>query len=79
VTQIISLAFVADFPERWPTFFDDLLATLNQGHLAVGMYLKVLLAIDQEVVDRDFTHSSEVRFGEQTFCRPGIIQLYVIL
>lgn len=59
LAQIISLAFLVDFPTRWPTFFDDLLGTLNQGHLAVAMYLRVLLAIDQEVVDRDIAHNSQ--------------------
>ena len=63
MAQIISLAFVVDYPSRWPSFFDDMLQTLNRGHQAVGMYLRVLLAIDQEVVDREVIHTAEVRGG----------------
>ncbi|KAK7102918.1 exportin-T-like [Littorina saxatilis] len=59
VAQIVSLAFVFDYPSRWPSFFEDILRTLNQGHKAVGMYLRVMLAIDQEVVDREVIHSAE--------------------
>ncbi|KAL8603758.1 hypothetical protein ACOMHN_024374 [Nucella lapillus] len=54
--QIISLAFVVDYPSRWPTFFQDLLTLVNQGHRGVDLYLRVLQGIDQEVVDREIVH-----------------------
>ncbi|KAL4226182.1 hypothetical protein ACF0H5_014168 [Mactra antiquata] len=57
VSQIISLAFVIDYPVRWLGFFTDLLHTLSIGHLAVDMYLRILLQIDSEVVDRDIVHT----------------------
>jgi len=57
--QIFALVFVCDYPKRWPTFFADLLQTLGMGPRAVDIYLKVLLAIDCEVVDREVIHSKE--------------------
>lgn len=68
MAQIISLAFVVDYPSRWPSFFEDLLQTLNRGHRAVGMYLRVLLAVDQEVVDREVIHTAEVRGATHGVC-----------
>ena len=62
VAQIVSLAFIVDYPYRWSSFFTDILSTLNLGHLAVDMYLRILLAIDEEVVDREIVHSPEVCF-----------------
>lgn len=59
VSQIISLAFVVDYPARWVGFFSDLLQCLNIGHLAVDMYLRVLQQIDSEVVDREIVHSPQ--------------------
>lgn len=59
ISQIISLAFVVDYPSRWSSFFSDLLQTLNMGPVAVDMYLRVLLAIDSEVVDRDIVHTPQ--------------------
>lgn len=59
VAQIVSLAFVVDYPGRWPMFFQDLLRTLNSGQQAVDMYLRILQAVDQEVVDREIIHSAE--------------------
>lgn len=54
VAQIIALIFVQDFPIRWPTFFDDLFATLDSGREEyLNMYLKVLQAIDTEVSRQD--------------------------
>ncbi|XP_067683887.1 exportin-T-like [Haliotis asinina] len=59
VAQIVSLAFIVDYPHRWQTFFADLLSTLALGHLAVDMFLRILLAIDSEVVDREIVHTPQ--------------------
>ncbi|XP_076057479.1 exportin-T-like isoform X2 [Oratosquilla oratoria] len=55
--QLLSLVFVVDYPTRWPTFMSDLLTSLQLGPNAVDLYLKTLLAIDGEVVDREVLHS----------------------
>lgn len=57
--QIFALVFVCDYPKRWPNFFTDLLQTLALGPRAIDLYLRVLLAIDSEVVDREILHSKE--------------------
>lgn len=57
--QIFALVFVCDYPKRWPNFFTDLLQTLSLGPNAIDLYLRVLLAIDSEVVDREILHSKE--------------------
>ncbi|XP_072181720.1 exportin-T-like [Diadema setosum] len=57
--QLFSLMFIHDFPHKWPTFFSDLLQMLQVGQAAVDMYLRVLLAIDSEVVDREIIHTAE--------------------
>lgn len=55
--QLMALVFVVDYPERWPTFMADVLSTLRTGPNAVDLYLRLLLAIDTEVVDREIIHS----------------------
>ncbi|XP_042220195.1 exportin-T-like isoform X2 [Homarus americanus] len=55
--QLLSLMFVVDYPSRWPTFIADLLSMLQLGSHAVDLYLRILLAIDGEVVDREIIHS----------------------
>ncbi|CAH3184242.1 unnamed protein product, partial [Porites lobata] len=57
--QVLSLIFVCDYPEKWPLFFSDLLQCLQYGALAVDMYLRILKAIDEEVVDRDVIRSQQ--------------------
>ncbi|XP_059146732.1 exportin-T-like isoform X2 [Physella acuta] len=59
LAQLISLVFVTDFQHRWTTFFSDMLSTLARGPLAVDMYLRVLMAVDAEVVDRDIAHTTQ--------------------
>lgn len=55
--QIMALVFVIDYPTRWPTFMTDLLSVLQMGPPAVNLYLRILLAIDTEVVDREVIHT----------------------
>lgn len=58
MAHIFSLVFAADFPERWSTFFNDLFFNANINDRKVAFfYLKVLLAIDTEVVNRDIQRS----------------------
>lgn len=45
---------------QWPLFFSDLLQCLQFGAQAVDMYLRILKAIDEEVVDRDVIRSAQV-------------------
>ena len=48
-------------PLQWPEFFGDMLQSIQSGHLwSVDLYLRVLLAIDSEVVDRHIVHTQEV-------------------
>ena len=51
---------------QWPHFFANLLGYVQSAHSwSVDLYLRVLLAIDSEVVDRQVVHSQEV-------CRVGM-------
>lgn len=58
--QIFALIAVIDFPTRWKTFFHDLLLTSKWNEMNADFYLKILLAIDVEIVDREIPHTFEV-------------------
>ncbi|XP_063847188.1 exportin-T-like [Scylla paramamosain] len=55
--QLMALVFIVDYPDRWPSFIADVLSTLHTGPNAVDLYLRLLLAIDTEVVDREIIHT----------------------
>uniref|UniRef100_M4BT63 Exportin-T n=1 Tax=Hyaloperonospora arabidopsidis (strain Emoy2) TaxID=559515 RepID=M4BT63_HYAAE len=48
---VIMLLIKRDYPERWLTAFSDLLALLPQGASMVEMYFRILLAINEEIVE----------------------------
>ncbi|ESO01347.1 hypothetical protein HELRODRAFT_192301 [Helobdella robusta] len=62
-SQLFLLTSLVDYPAVWPTFFHDLLAALNLNnisrisHQVVNMYLRILLMLHEEVVDRDIPHT----------------------
>ena len=66
--QLFSLAFVVDFPLRWPSFVRDLLSYLQAGEAAVDIYVRILMAIDSEVVDREIAHTPEVCTTKAIHC-----------
>lgn len=59
--QVFALTFVMDYPALWPKFFFDVLSLVGLNPNGVDIYLRTLMAIDAEVVDRDILHSLEVR------------------
>lgn len=60
MAQLYAMTCVIDYPSRWITFFSDLLSCISSGNLsAVDLYLRILIAIDVEVVDRDIVHTPE--------------------
>lgn len=60
LAQLVSMVFVVDYPTAWPGFFTDMMQFAQVGHEAADIYLRILKAIDMEVVDRDVCHSIEV-------------------
>jgi exportin-T len=59
--QLFALAFIVDYPTRWPLFYGDLLEWVGRGNeAATDLYLRVLQAVDSEVVDRDIAHTTQV-------------------
>eukprot|EP01124_Arcella_intermedia_P009126 TRINITY_DN1589_c0_g1_i1.p1 TRINITY_DN1589_c0_g1~~TRINITY_DN1589_c0_g1_i1.p1 ORF type:complete len:1014 (-),score=154.42 TRINITY_DN1589_c0_g1_i1:127-2721(-) len=44
-----------EYPENWPTFFDDWLSMVNsdQTGMVTDVFMRVLLAIDQEIASRE--------------------------
>lgn len=61
VAQVYVYIFVNQYPHACPTFFSDLLAEVNtKGPLMVDIFFRILDAIDEIVVSRDFqTRSKE--------------------
>ncbi|XP_071034298.1 exportin-T isoform X4 [Parasteatoda tepidariorum] len=57
--QIICIVFLADYPTRWPLFFDDILGMLNLGMTAIDIYLRILLDINSEIADREIPRTQK--------------------
>lgn len=57
--QLFALVSLVDFPNRWQTFFNDLMATCQWSVGNTDFYLKVLMAIDSEIVDREIPRTPD--------------------
>lgn len=57
--QVFALVFVTEYLSTWPKFFFDILSVVGLNPRGVDLYLRILMAIDAEVVDRDIIHTPE--------------------
>lgn len=57
----MALTFVMEYLTLWPKFFFDILNLVGLNLNGVDIYLRTVMAIDAEVVDRDILHSPEVK------------------
>lgn len=57
--QVFALTFLREYLTHWPKFFFDILALVGLNPNGVDVYLRTLMAIDAEVVNRDIVHSPE--------------------
>ncbi|XP_030004440.1 exportin-T isoform X2 [Sphaeramia orbicularis] len=57
--QVFALTFIMEYLTLWPKFFFDILSLVGLNPHGVDIYLRTLMAIDAEVVDRDILHSPE--------------------
>lgn len=57
--QVFALLFVTEYLTKWPKFFFDILSVVNLNPRGVDLYLRILMAVDSELVDRDVVHTSE--------------------
>lgn len=58
--QVFALTFVMEYLTLWPKFFFDVLSLVGLNPHGLDIYLRTLMAIDAEVVDRDILHTPEV-------------------
>ncbi|XP_022238268.1 exportin-T-like isoform X1 [Limulus polyphemus] len=59
IAQLVCLVFLADYPHRWPKFFDNVLELLTLGPPGVDYYLRILLAINSDVADREIARTQK--------------------
>mmetsp|Transcript_3613 Transcript_3613/g.10404 ORF Transcript_3613/g.10404 Transcript_3613/m.10404 type:complete len:682 (-) Transcript_3613:1758-3803(-) len=59
LAQILVYIVQVEYPEQWPSFFQDLLALIHNGPHVVEMFCRILTAIDDDVISLDIPRSQE--------------------
>ena len=60
MARIFALVFAKDFPTNWQSFFLDISSHVTVSPVAGDLFLRIMLAIDEEVVDREVERSTEI-------------------
>ncbi|XP_017158473.1 exportin-T isoform X1 [Poecilia reticulata] len=79
--QVFALTFVMEYITLWPKFFFDILNLVGLNPHGVDIYLRTLMAIDAEVVDRDIVHTPEetrrntlIKDSMREQCIPSLVE-----
>ncbi|XP_031697462.1 exportin-T-like, partial [Anarrhichthys ocellatus] len=79
--QVFALTFVMEYLTLWPKFFFDILSLVGLNPHGVDIYLRTLMAIDAEVVDRDILHLPDetrrntlIKDGMREQCIPNLVE-----
>uniref|UniRef100_A0A671WU47 Exportin-T n=1 Tax=Sparus aurata TaxID=8175 RepID=A0A671WU47_SPAAU len=79
--QVFALTFIMEYLTLWPKFFFDILSLVGLNPHGIDIYLRTLMAIDGEVVDRDILHSPEetrrntlIKDGMREQCIPHLVE-----
>ena len=59
VVQVLIGLLRHEYPAHWPSFFADLIATMERGPIVVDMFLRVLHSLNEEVI----VSTSDVAFA----------------
>lgn len=59
VAQTIVAIAATEYPDVWPTFFQDLLGTLGQGRQAVDLFCRILVSVDEDIISLDVPRSAD--------------------
>ena len=51
----VARAVQNEYPDKWPTFWKDLLGMLPEGPGVVDMFCRILTAIDDDVISLDIS------------------------
>ncbi|XP_036432508.1 exportin-T [Colossoma macropomum] len=79
--QVFALTFIMEYLTVWPKFFFDLLSLVGLNPHGLDIYLRTLMAIDAEVVDRDILHTPEetrrntlIKDSMRENCIPALVE-----
>ncbi|KAF7646004.1 hypothetical protein LDENG_00195140 [Lucifuga dentata] len=79
--QVFALTFIMEYLTLWPKFFFDILSLVGLNPHGVDVYLRTLMAIDAEVVDRDILHTPEetrrntlIKDSMREQCIPSLVE-----
>ncbi|TSK13525.1 Exportin-T [Bagarius yarrelli] len=79
--QVFALTFVMEYLTLWPKFFFDVLSLVGLNPNGLDIYLRTLMAIDAEVVDRDILHTPEetrrntlIKDSMRETCIPALVE-----
>lgn len=67
LAQVIVAIAAAEYPATWPTFFTDVLASLNERQLSIDCFSRILISIHEDIISLEVPRSAAGAKASMTF------------
>ncbi|KAK3288404.1 hypothetical protein CYMTET_4114 [Cymbomonas tetramitiformis] len=79
IVQIIVTVLKRDYPEKWPTFFQEFISHLGKGVGASDMFCRILQTLDEEMFSlplspEESVVSMRIKDGMRELCVPQMVE-----
>ncbi len=70
LAQTLVSVLQLEYPQDWPTFFQDLIRALGQGEGLIDMFCRILVSVDEDLVSLDIPRCGKYRTrgGASVWC-----------
>ncbi|KAK9812733.1 hypothetical protein WJX72_002830 [[Myrmecia] bisecta] len=59
LAQIIVAVVQLEYPDQWPSFFEELLGLLSSGPAVVSMFCRIMQAVDEDIISLEIPRSQD--------------------
>jgi len=83
VAQVVVRLLQHEFPNKWPTFFNDMIGLLPQGPMAADMFCRIVQSLNADVISLEMAKTPErlqesmrVKDGMRDLCMPQVAEVW---
>lgn len=83
VAQVVVRLLQHEFPDKWPTFFNDMISLLSRGPLAADMFCRIIQSLNADVISLEVAKTPEqlqesmrVKDGMRDLCMPQVAEIW---
>lgn len=59
LAQVVVAIAAKEYPHTWPTFFEDILSSLNEAYSSIDFFSRILISVHEDIISLELPRSAE--------------------